>query len=224
MYYIVIPMYYVVYRESGEEKMELKRKTLLSVIRGAAFALPAIVAVSLVLLSAPAFAVDKDHSAMDSLRNFFSVYPSPAAKPGANVSEKIRAAVPVVPAPTAVVAPDSLTAGKENDLSIHVGDEVLVVFNGGTGFVGKVKKLFADNTAIVDFGSGYERKVVPLDKNVSKSVKSRGGLSVGDHVIDAYNWPAKVEKLFTNGQALVSYGAGFSKMFRDIASLSKQIE
>ena len=130
---------------------------------------------------------------------------------------------PEIPAPKAV--PVALSADKENDESIHVGDEVLV-FNGdyGIGLVGKVKKLFANNTAIVDFSRGYGKLAVTLNNTVSKSVKSKGGLSVGDHVIDAYNQPGKVKKLFTNGQALVNYGAVHTEDFRDIKSLSKQIE
>ena len=114
---------------------------------------------------------------------------------------------PEIPAPKAV--PVALSADKENDESIHVG---------------KVKKLFANNTAIVDFSRGYGKLAVTLNNTVSKSVKSKGGLSVGDHVIDAYNQPGKVKKLFTNGQALVNYGAVHTEDFRDIKSLSKQIE
>jgi len=140
-----------------------------------------------------------------------------------NLTEKTMVAVGLVSQDAALeMSMSKQTEKGENQIS--VGDKVLNVING-VGYLGKVKKLFADGTALVSYGFGWNDTFAPVSR-LAKEVSRFGDMNVGDKVLNIVNgtgYLGKVKKLFANGIALVSNGFGWSDTFVPVAHLVKQV-
>lgn len=140
------------------------------------------------------------------------VYPSSQEKPKASSKE-----IPLTPA----------KIDKKTD-SIVTGNEVFFVTKGSqfsVGHVATVEKIFADGTALVQYGGNTSFARV---SKLAKSVSQFRGISVGDEVLYttrgrdfSVSHPAVVKKLFANGTALVQYGGNTA--FEHVSKLVKKV-
>jgi len=109
------------------------------------------------------------------------------------------------PIPTTEAGPGSKNKATNQ---ISVGDTVFDVKNSPE-YLGTVKKLFDDGTALVNYGWMSFGERLLSTSNLVKQVPQFGGMSVGDkvfRVLGGTGSPATVKKLFADGSAIINQG------------------